>query len=153
MLADIVTSDGGEQVFKGCFGILGKQPVLRIFIDGVNATHPQNLEFAIQPFTSDLNVDVALMNFEIAAYLTTRRGGTREIEPVARRVSGAVGEDIDDITASQFVIQRHQAGHEALTITTAAFGGDTRARALIPDLGVYAVGKIERGRADGQIFD
>ena len=68
-------------------------------------------------------------------------------------MGGAVGDDIDDITAFQFVIQWHQAGHEALAIATAAFGGDTRTRALIPDLGMYAVGKIERGRADRQIFD
>src|SRR5438045_9543588 len=104
MLADIVTSDRGEQIFKGCFGILRKQPVLRIFIDGVNASHTEDFEFAIQPFASNLDVDVALVYFEIAAYLTARRGGTREINPVARGVGGAVGADLDDRTAIKSII-------------------------------------------------
>src|SRR5260370_18767915 len=97
MRADFVAADGCQQIFECCLAKLASQPVL-IFLGGyiiVTSTH--HFEFALQAFASDLDIDSALVYFQIAANLAAGGRGTSETEPVAGWVSRAGGHHIPNI--------------------------------------------------------
>ena len=76
------------------------------------------------------------MGLEVAANFTACRGSAREIEPVARRVGRATGDNIDNFPTFQFIIQRHHARHQAIAfgIAVGDLSNYTRSCAPVPHL-------------------
>src|SRR4249920_3038968 len=60
MLPNVVPSDSGQNIFKRLFVVLMDQPVLSFFSKHVDATNSHHFKFAIQPLSTNLNVDIPL---------------------------------------------------------------------------------------------
>ena len=86
------------------------------------------------------------MGLQVATNFAASTGCTGKVEPVAGRMGRAVGNDINDFAAFQFVVQRHHAGYQAITlrIAVSALRDDACPCAPVPHFRVDAVGEIER---------
>jgi hypothetical protein len=67
-----------------------------------------------------------------------RLRGDDEAQPVAARPARHVGQDLDDVAGAQGRAQRHQPAVDA------------RAGAVVAEVGVDAIGEVERRRAAGK---
>src|SRR5260370_42376614 len=88
---------------------------------------PLHLQLPVKALSSNLDIDIAFINFEVAPDFTTSCSSSSKIQPVACWMSGTAGHDIHDLAAFQLVIQRHHASHKPLAITAAAIGDDAGA--------------------------
>src|ERR1700687_3051341 len=72
MLPNVVPSNSCQNIFKRLFVVLMDQPVLSFFSKHVDATNSHHFKFAIQPLSTNLNVDIPLMYFKVTSNLTPR---------------------------------------------------------------------------------
>src|SRR5215469_13688165 len=131
MRSNVIPSNSCQYILERGFVILVDQPVLGIFCKYVDTTHARHLEFAIQALPPDLNIDIALMYFEITANFTLRSRSTGEIQPVTSWMGRTTGDDIDYLPALQLIIQGNHARHKPLIVTATALGDNTRPSAPV----------------------
>ena len=116
MLADIIPTDSRQYILKRPLAILLYQPILRFFVDCLDASQPLHFQFPVQALAADKDIDIPFMNLEIAPDFTASRSSSSEIQPIARRVSCTAGHDVHNLAAFQFVVQRHHACYKPLAI-------------------------------------
>src|SRR5579875_1409121 len=116
-----------------------------------HAGYPRGFQCQVKPFAAQLQVDFSLIGIQVPANFRARARRTREVEPFARRMYRLVCNDIDDLTALEFIIQRHDACHQASAIVLSS--NDARAGTVIADIRMNAIRQIERSRASWQVFD
>src|SRR5260370_297163 len=153
MLPNVIPSNGCQYVFKCLFVVLIDQPVLRFFSKHIDTTNSHHLQLAVQPLSSNLNIDIPLVYFKVTSNFTAGRSSTGKIQPVTSWVSRTAGYDIYNLATFQLVVQRHHARYKPLIISTTALGDNTSSCAPVSHLRMDAVSKIKRSRADGQILD
>src|SRR5260370_14308582 len=113
---------------------------------------PLHLQLPVKALSSNLDIDIAFINFEVAPDFTTSCSSSSKIQPVACWMSGTAGHDIHDLAAFQLVIQRHHACHKPLAIAAAALGDDASACTTGTYLRVNSVSKIKRSRPNRKAF-
>ena len=102
----------------------------------------QPAKLALERFATVDDVLVAVLALEPLADLLASMAGADDVHPVARwAVLGLRGDDLDDVAVLEPVVERDQAVV------------DLRADRPVADIGVDAVGEVERGRAGGQVLD
>ena len=102
----------------------------------------QAAQLAFERLAAVDDVDLALLALEPLPDLVLGVAGHDLVEPVARRTArGLGGDDLDDVAVVQLVVERHEA--------VVDLGADAR----VADVGVDAVGEVERRRARGEILD
>ena len=96
-------------------------------------------EVALEDLAPDRHRALALLALDVGpdARLGARR--LHQLEPVLRRRLVRGGDDLDRVAALQLVAQRHE------------LAVDARAGAVVPDLGVDAVGEVDHRGADGEV--
>ena len=94
------------------------------------------------------------MRLKVAANFAASGSGAGKIEPIAGWVSCTARHNIDDLATFKFIVQGHHARHQAITFCNAArvLSDNACTRAPISYLRVDAVGKVQRRRANGQVF-
>lgn len=135
--AQVASTERGKHVLGGLdVGLLGQ--ALEI-----NLRQAQTTELALKQGLAGSNVLVAGLQFEPVDDLGPRpRGGHVAqvgVQPVTARVAVLAGDDLHLLASLQAVVQRHD---------TAV---DLRAAAVVADLGVHAVGKVQWRGAFGQV--
>ena len=102
----------------------------------------QAAELALERLPAVDDVLVAVLALEPLADLLARMGGPDDVQPVARRAVLALGrDDLDDVAVLEPVVERD----EPVV--------DLRADRAVADVGVDAVGEVERRRAGRQVLD
>ncbi len=135
--AQVAGAEGGEHVLGGLHvGLLG-QPFV------VHLQQRQAVQLAFQQALAGGDVLVARLQFEPVDDLRPRpRGGDVTevgVQPVAARRALLAGDDLHLLAGLQAVVERHDAPV------------DLRATAVVADLGVHAVGEIQRRGALRQV--
>ncbi len=135
--ADVAQGQGLEQFLKAAHLEHGRQAFQFDVVQG------EALQFALQHCSSRRNVDLAIGLAEPVAHLVACTHGVEEamvrVQPVASRLLGLAGEDLDAVAADWLEGQ----GHDAAI--------DLGAAAAVADTGVDEVGEVEHGRALGQV--
>src|SRR5258708_26770452 len=98
MLPAFISTNGRQYIFKRFLAILADQPVLRFFIEYINATNSLHFQFAVQALSPDLDIYIPLMNFEVTPDFPAGRSGTRKIQPVTSWVSRPPGHTTCNLT-------------------------------------------------------
>ena len=105
----------------------------------VGAEQAEAAQFLVEQVLAGLLVARAIELVEPGAHLVARTAAGEEAvgrhQPVATRLAGLGGQDLDAVAAAQLVVERHDAAV------------DLGAAAAMPDLGVHVVGEVERRRA------
>ena len=129
------------------------QPVLRFFSKHVDTTNSHHFELAVQPLSSNLNINITLIYFEVTSNFTTRSCSTGKIQPVTSWMRCTARYDIDNLATFQLVVQGYHTRHKTLIIAAAALADNTSSCAPISHLRMDAISKIKRSRTDRQILD
>ncbi|MCY1360926.1 hypothetical protein D9M69_475760 [compost metagenome] len=135
--AQVPGAEGGEQVF-GSFhvGLVGQ-------LVEIHRWQAEAIEFALEQGFTGRDVLVASLQLEPVNDLRPcpRRSDITQVrvQPVTARGAVLAGDDLDLFTGLQAVVERYDAPV------------DLGATAVVTDLGVYAVGEVQRGRALRQV--
>src|SRR5437762_2910502 len=95
------------------------QPVLGLFCKQIDTTNSHHFELAIQPLSSNLNIDIPLIYFKVTSNFTPCRRSAGKIQPVTSWMRCTACDDIDNLATSQLVIQGYHTRHKPLIITAA----------------------------------
>src|SRR5207237_10207726 len=105
-----------------------------IFGQHINTTSPAHSHLAVQTLSPNLNIDISFIDFEIAANFAASGSSACEIQPVARWMRCAAGQNIHNLATFELVIQRHNARPKSLTLATASFSDDAGTRTTVTHL-------------------
>ncbi len=133
----VAGTEGGEHVFGGFHvGLFGQ-------LVEIHRRQTEAIEFALDQGFTRRDVLVTGLQLEPVNDLRPRPGGGDiaqvRVQPVAAWRTVLAGDDLDLFTGLQAVVEWHDA-----TI-------DLRATAVVTDLGVHAVGEVQRRRAFRQV--
>ena len=140
--ADGAVADGGVEVVERVelvgLGHLGDL----LGADALERRAGQAAQLAVEVLAPVDDVLVALLALEPLADLLAGVAGAHDLEPVARRAVGALGgHDLDDVAGLEPVVERHE--------PVVDLGPDRP----VTDVGVDAIGEVERRGAGGQVLD
>ena len=137
---DSAIADGGQEIVDLGVAREMREHVLELVVES------QLAQLGLQRFAALLDVDIPLLPAEPLANLLARAGGGDVavvfLQPVAARTDFRLaGHDFDHVAVLQLVVEPDHA--------VVDLGAD----AVVPDLGVNPIGKIERSRAGRQLDD
>ncbi len=139
---DGAVADGGHEVVQRLHVVLLDESLQVVVVDLVEGRTRQAPQLPFEHLLAVRDVLVALLALEPLADLLAGMAGGDDVEPVARRAVGALGgDDLHDVAVLQPVVKRHE--------PVVDLGAD----AGVSDLGVDAVGEVERRGARGQVLD
>src|SRR5215469_3031155 len=130
MWPHIITTNGSQYVLER-FAVLLCQPDLCILVDRVDAAcRAAQFQFAVKPLASDLDIDIPLVNFQVAPYLAAGSRGTGKAQPIACGMRGTARHNVHNLAATQFVVQRHHTCDKPLAVAAPALRDDARSRTV-----------------------
>ena len=112
----------------------------------IAAAKALGLHLAVQPLAPDLQVDVALVLFEILLDVRARGLGVDERSQSRVGCASSSVSDLDGVAVAQLVVQRHHAWSTRRRRSSVV----TRAPAtVVAQVGVDAIGEVQRRRPAG----
>src|SRR5262245_916592 len=124
-----------EELFGGAGAVFGRELRQLAALEHGTRVQPETSRLLVEQPSSQLDAANSLLPLQHVLDLAARTRGNDEAEPVPARLVAGLRDDFDDVAVLQARAQRNHASVDA--------GAD----ALVPDVGVDAIGKIDRGRA------
>src|SRR5262249_9764685 len=127
----LAVSDRSHQVVWAAETVI-RCNTLKIFVFNVFERYAVLARFFVDKLLANLDRTLALMNVQPVLDFVSRARGANDAKPVAARFVPRLRDDLDDVSAVQFVSQRD---HSSIHL---------RANARMPDFGVDRVCKVYR---------
>src|SRR2546430_8733852 len=136
---DLSVPDAGEQRLLIALGELARDAFERAVLAEPGGIEMVAGEIPVEDLPPDGDRPRALLRLDVGTDASLGARALDELQPVLRRRLAGRRDDLDGVTALQLVAQRHDLAVHA------------RAGAVVPDLGVDAVGEVDDRGADREV--